>query len=922
MRAFWLRVAYIDCRFGEYEEGRLLILSRWFKRYGVFSIILLLLLLSIPCLVAASSENPADVPVTITVGPTPIVNGSCLSSDDITMKNGYLAITIANSTVPPWGVPNGSILDGAPVVNGQIGQDHLTLVDFLPNAWAAWPNTYHKVTIAENTPERGSVVVERDYKGVKLVTTYTLEKGSNEVHLVTVMKNEGSETYELYSGYSLCTAGGYMFGPYGATKVEGEEYMQAPEKYGRYVLGYDESWTIALHYPDGEWHDGGTGWKDLYHRHTLKPGDTFTAEAWLQFSSDGNIAPVLERAAALLGEDSELGVLTGKVSTSDGSVVDRPVVIAERDGKPFTWCLGENGEYSLKLPPGKYTVYAVAKNCAPSTKASIEIASGESRSVDFNDVARGGELDVKVTDDKGNPISARITVTGGEEPVVRFLGASTFFTGLGSEKGVSRFTLAPGDYRLVVDSGGSFTSEVKEVSVSVRPGEMVAVSVAIPVLADPKAKGWYGIDQHHHSNVLDGITDPVSLVESQMAAGLDVTLVSDHDSVVNHRSVKELSDAEGVTFLPAVEVSPNWGHFVMLNMPLGELGIDPAGTPTEIFRQAREKGATIVVAHPYITYGYFYNAEKGDIPGTFDSNFDLIELQSTKVTKKGNSPDEMTLKKEMELWTQAVAGQSPKYYLSAGTDTHDVWSYISGAIRVYVHPDGPLSPEAIVDAEKNGHAYVTMGPLVYPQGKMFGETYSPDADGKISFDFDLAAVNGLKRAELWSEGRLVASIDFDGKAISGKALFETAPQHDTWYSLIVEDSKGNRAVTNPIWVKTGVPLVLVDVSVKGNAVNFGDVAPYLENDRVFVPLRAVAESYGYKVDYDPVDKAVRIAGEKSIVLYIGKDTGAVDGKEVKLWSVPFIRDGRTIVPVRLLCELMGADLRYERGDGGIKIDIK
>lgn len=896
-------------------------MSRWFKRYGVFSIILLLLLLSAPCLAAANSENPADVPVTITVGPTPIVNGSCLSSDDITMKNGYLAITIANSTVPPWGVPNGSILDGAPVINGQIGQDRLTLVDFLPNAWAAWPNTYHRVTIAENTPERCSVVVERDYKGVKLVTTYTLEKGSNEVHLVTVMQNEGNETYELYSGYSLCTSGGYMFGPFGATKAEGEEYMQAPEKYGRYVLGYDEGWTIALHYPDGEWHDGGTGWKDLYHKHTLKPGDIFTAEAWLQFVPDGNIAPVLERAAALIGEDSELGVLTGRVSTSDGSIVERPVVIAERDGKPFTWCFGENGGYSLRLPPGKYTVYAVAKNCAPSAKASIEMAPGESESVDFSDVARGGELGVRVTDDKGNPISARITVTGGEEPVVRFLGASTFFTRLGGEKGLAQFTLAPGDYTLVIDAGGNFVSGIKEVAVSVRSGETTAVSAAIPVLADPRAKGWYGIDQHHHSNILDGITDPVSLVKSQIAAGLDVTLVSDHDSVANHQSVKEISDLEGVTFLPAVEVSPNWGHFVMLNMPLNELGIDPAGTPTEIFRQAKEKGATVVVAHPYITYGYFYNAERGDIPGAFDDGFDLIELQSTKVTKKGNSPDEMALQKAMELWTQAVAGLSPKYYLSAGTDTHDVWSYVSGAIRVYVHLDGALSPEAIVEAEKRGHAYVTMGPLVYPKGKMFGETYSVGAGGKISFDFDLVAVNGLKRAELWSEGRLVASIDFDGKATSGRATFEALPQHDTWYSLIVEDSKGNRAVTNPVWVKTGVPLVLVNISVKGNKLSFSDVSPYIDSDRIFAPLRPLAESYGYKVSYDPAGKAVLLEGERKITLYVGKDTCSVDGEEVKLWSVPFIREGRTIVPVRLLCELLGAKLRYERGKGEVKVDI-
>lgn len=104
--------------------------KRFGKRWAFLTVLLLVLLCVVPGIGLANGYNPADIPVTVEIGPTPIVNGSCLADDDITVQNGYFAISISNSTVPPWGVPNGSILDAAPVVNGEIQTDRVTLVDF------------------------------------------------------------------------------------------------------------------------------------------------------------------------------------------------------------------------------------------------------------------------------------------------------------------------------------------------------------------------------------------------------------------------------------------------------------------------------------------------------------------------------------------------------------------------------------------------------------------------------------------------------------------------------------------------------------------------------------------------------------------------------------------------------------------------
>lgn len=828
--------------------------------------------------------------------------------------------------------------------------------------------------------------MDRDYKGAQLVTRFIVEKGSKEVHMITTMTNPSNETYDIYSGYSLCTAGGYMLAPFNLSSEKNDlGYALTEDEYGKFVLGYNEDWAIGLHFPNAGFHDGGTGWKDLYEHHTLAPGEEYTAEGWLQFEGSGNIAPIFESYVGHIGKADTLGTVAGTVTYDTEEEVNQPVVVVTKDGQPLTWAMGSDGQYSLMLPEGTYSLYAVAKNCAPSTTTDVEVAAGSAVEQSFNDVKNGGSVLLNVTDESGNSVYARIKVTGGTPPVVRFLGASTFFTGLNGDKGKADFVLAPGEYTLEVSSGSGFVSKTSNLEISVEPGSSLEEDVVIDTIEDPAAAGWYSADQHHHSNKLDGITPPEYLVRSQLAGRLDLTLVSDHDNVDNHQEIKTLSDNEGVTFIPAVEVSPNWAHFVMLNLPLGQCGIDPGGTPTKIFNQAREKGATIVVAHPYITYGYFYNKDKGVIPGEYDSSFDLIELQSTRVTKKGTSPDELTLKKAMEFWTDSVNGSSKKYYLSAGTDTHDVWSYVSGATRIYAHLNGELNPASFIDALKKGHAFVTMGPMIYPENAMYGETYRVKRGSIFNLKIRAAAVDGLKSIEIYSTDKdsngnfkPVAVKNFDNSPVTSDVEFNLVPADDTWYCVIATDQDGDRAVSNPIWIdvyrssggsgggggstvgqqppqpseqpsqpaaeqgqqqqqqeqqqqqqeQQQQPVVVpgsVGVMLNGKPVAFPDQQPKIVNGRTLVPVRFIAEGLGWKVSYNPpsagAGASVVIEGQKRIVLYPGLDTATVDGKMTKMDVKPYIENGRLMVPVRFICEMLGVVVDWDPASRTVLIKI-
>jgi len=114
----------------------------------------------------------------------------------------------------------------------------------------------------------------------------------------------------------------------------------------------------------------------------------------------------------------------------------------------------------------------------------------------------------------------------------------------------------------------------------------------------------------------------------------------------------------------------------------------------------------------------------------------------------------------------------------------------------------------------------------------------------------------------------------------------------------------------------GVP----QISVDGNAVDLSklNVSQYMytENDNTLVPLRAVAEKMGYKVDWNEADNSVSVNNDEwEVVLEIGVDSyfGVTKIKDAvgmtapqTYGTAPKIIDDTTYVPAKMF-ELMGYD---------------
>ena len=103
----------------------------------------------------------------------------------------------------------------------------------------------------------------------------------------------------------------------------------------------------------------------------------------------------------------------------------------------------------------------------------------------------------------------------------------------------------------------------------------------------------------------------------------------------------------------------------------------------------------------------------------------------------------------------------------------------------------------------------------------------------------------------------------------------------------------------------------ITVVVDGECISF-DSAPYINgNNRVMVPLRAIAEALGAEVAWSSSAREVTITREgQTVLLKIGSPVVVANGKRQEVDTTPVIKNSRTMVPVRFVAQFLGADVHW------------
>ncbi|MDP4118008.1 MAG: copper amine oxidase N-terminal domain-containing protein, partial [Bacillota bacterium] len=131
----------------------------------------------------------------------------------------------------------------------------------------------------------------------------------------------------------------------------------------------------------------------------------------------------------------------------------------------------------------------------------------------------------------------------------------------------------------------------------------------------------------------------------------------------------------------------------------------------------------------------------------------------------------------------------------------------------------------------------------------------------------------------------------------------------THYALVLKDGE---VLSDKMSVPTTPDWILgIDIRYNGKYVDC-DAAPYIKNDRTMVPVRAIAEAMGATVNYDDATKtATIIKGGSKIEIKMYSSAAYVNGVAYTLDAPAETVNDRIFVPVRFISEGFGCNVNWD-----------
>jgi hypothetical protein len=401
------------------------------------------------------------------------------------------------------------------------------------------------------------------------------------------------------------------------------------------------------------------------------------------------------------------------------------------------WGVGSEGRLLLHVKPGpdgRFLAVAPGNDIGfyatmTHTRASpiAHRAANDDSELELT-MLPGGEVRVRIEDiDSGVPLTARIIVHGlaptadpNFGPDYRASGAGPLIDAL---HGDAEMPLPTGRYRVVATRGPEYT--VDEQPIDVPPGSSQALRLQLRHVVD--TPGWVGCDLHVHARPsFDAPVLPEDRVMSLVAAGINFAVPSEHNAVGNYDSaLKALELSQDLASVPGVEITtyrPSLGHFNVF--PYSNPTVPPYRHTTlkQLFTKARDNDPTRIlqVNHPRLTHqlGYFdivgLDTKTGRADRDWRDDFDSLEVYNG-ADGADRSRVEVVIKDWLRLLTLGY-----RYVATGDSDSHRIQYQWAGYPRTYValpreqagDNGGTVDVTALIAALKEGHAFVTSGPIV------------------------------------------------------------------------------------------------------------------------------------------------------------------------------------------------------------------
>ncbi len=294
---------------------------------------------------------------------------------------------------------------------------------------------------------------------------------------------------------------------------------------------------------------------------------------------------------------------------------------------------------------------------------------------------------------------------------------------------------------------------------------------------DRPGRFWRG-NLHTHSNNSDGALPPEEVSRLYQQAGYDFVAITDHFRAAYGFPLTDTRALRTPTFTtllgaelhaPRTEFSAEW-HIIAVGLPLGFAPPDSAESGPELARRARDAGAFIGMAHPAASLLTLADAQSLDAAHA-------VEVYNALAAGEDRG----------ESWylCDLLLGRGHRLGGYAADDAHFQPQDPPGCAAWVQVRAVSLDPAALLAALKAGHYYASTGPEIHTIRLH---------DGKITIRCSPAS-------------RVLVTGCVPGKQVqAGQALTQCSLPLDMFQSsayvrVTVVDEAGNRAWSNPIWLR-------------------------------------------------------------------------------------------------------------------------
>lgn len=206
-----------------------------------------------------------------------------------------------------------------------------------------------------------------------------------------------------------------------------------------------------------------------------------------------------------------------------------------------------------------------------------------------------------------------------------------------------------------------------------------------------------------------------------------------------------------------------------------------------------------------------------------------------------------------------------------------------------------INDEIILIAKITNIAYTNNVKVILSNGKEI-------AMDKSSESYYVATIPGSDKAGVLSYH--ISASDNNGKAIVSDEYTTEIVTND----IVLYDSMNDEVV------KADIP-----INIDGKRLHSEDT-PVIKSGRTLIPVRALCEALNAEVSWDDKSKtAVIVKGNKNISLKIGQKVILVNNDKKNIDVPAIIVNGRTMLPVRTISEILGAKVTWD--ETAKKIDV-